>query len=194
MNSATQFCDLCGLPLRKQAFTLPSSENAYSFCCKGCKQVFQMLAERHGPGDPALFRDSELFKKCQELGIIPKCEQELVEKEKSQRAEGEDVFPSEGERQLRLNLKVNGMWCPACAWVIEESLKKEPGISRVQCSFSADRMRCDYDPVLTSPSRIRESLVRLGYEAFPPESSDETRARKREIFRFALSAFLTMNV
>jgi len=55
-------------------------------------------------------------------------------------------------------------------------------------------MRCDYDPVLTSPSRIRESLASLGYEAFPPEGSEEAKERKREIIRFTLSTFLTMNV
>ena len=153
-----------------------------------------MLAEKHGSGDPASFKDSELFKKCQGLGIIPKSEQELVEKENIRATEEEDAFASKGERQIRLNLKVNGMWCPACAWVIEESLKKTPGISNVQCSFSSDRMKCDYDPVLTSPSRIRESLASLGYEAFPPEGPEEAKERKKEIIRFALSAFLTMNV
>ncbi|MGE5840634.1 MAG: cation transporter, partial [Deltaproteobacteria bacterium] len=86
------------------------------------------------------------------------------------------------------------MWCPACAWVIEESLDKMPGISHVQCSFSSDHMRCDYDPVLTSPSRIRESLSSIGYEAFPPEDPGEAKERRREILRFAVSFFLSMNI
>ena len=37
-------------------------------------------------------------------------------------------------------------------------------------------------------------MASLGYEAFPPEGSEEAKERKREIIRFALSAFLTMNV
>jgi heavy metal translocating P-type ATPase len=195
MKSSTPLCDLCGLPLRKQAFTLPSSETTYRFCCTGCKQVFQMLAEKHGAGDPASFKNSELFKKCLELGIIPKSEKDLLEKETAPPAvEQEKALPAAGERSIQLNLKIDGMWCPACAWVIEESLKKNPGISNVQCSFSSDRLRCDYDPVATSPVRIRESLASLGYEAYPPEGSEAARDRKREIIRFALSAFLTMNI
>jgi len=194
MKSSAQFCDLCGLPLRTRISTLSFSDRAYSFCCNGCKQVFQMIVEKHGSGDPASFKDSELFKKCLELGIIPKSEQDLVEKEKIPATREELAIPPEGERFLKLNLKVHGMWCPACAWVIQESLRKKPGISNVQCSFSSDRMRCDYDPVLTSPSRIRESLANLGYDAFPPEGSVEAKERKREIIRFALSAFLTMNI
>ena len=80
MKYSAHFCDLCGLPLRKQTFTLPFSEHTYSFCCNGCKQVFQMLAEKHGAGDPASFKNSELFKKCRELGIIPRSKEDLAEK------------------------------------------------------------------------------------------------------------------
>jgi heavy metal translocating P-type ATPase len=194
MNPSSQLCALCGLPLRRQHFTLPSSDGTYRFCCNGCKQVFRMLAEKHGAADPAAFKESELLKKCRELGIIPKSEEELVSKEESPSVEQDDTVPPPGESPLRLNLKVNGMWCPACAWVIEESLRKESGICNVQCSFSSDRVRCDYDPVLTSPSRIRESIASIGYEAFAPEGSEEAKERKGEIIRFALSAFLTMNV
>ena len=153
-----------------------------------------MLAEKHGAGDPASFKNSELFMKCRELGIIPKSEKELVEKEQVPQTKQERVVPAEDRRSLTLNLKVRGMWCPACAWVIEESLRKQTGISNAHCSFSSDRLRCDYDPVATSPARIRESLASLGYEAYPPEGSEAARDRKREIIRFALSAFLTMNI
>jgi heavy metal translocating P-type ATPase len=194
MKPIQPFCDLCGLPLRKEAFTLPSSGRTYRFCCVGCKQVFQMLAEKEGTPDPASFKDSELFRKCRELGIIPKSEEDLAEKERILPTEEESFIPSEGERFLRLNLKVTGMWCPACAWIIEESLKKTPGISTVHCNFSSDRLQCDYDPIQVSPSRIMASLAGLGYHAFPPESSQGAWDQKREIFRFALSAFLTMNI
>jgi heavy metal translocating P-type ATPase len=194
MKSSEPFCDLCGLPLRKQAFTLPSSDRTYSFCCNGCKQVFQMLAEQRDAIDPASFKESELFRKCRELGIIPGSEEELAKKENAYPGGRDEGIGSTAKTHLQLNLKVNGMWCPACAWVIEESLKKTTAISNVHCSFSSDRMRCDYDPVLTSPSRIRESLAGLGYDTTSPESSEEAGERKREIIRFALSAFLTMNV
>jgi P-type Cu+ transporter len=194
MKSPAQFCDLCGLPLRRQASLLPSSGNSYKFCCNGCKQVFQMLAEKHGTGDPASFKDSELFRRCRELGIIPRSEEDLTEKERIPATREEPSIPSGGERFLKLNLKVHGMWCPACAWVIEESLGKKRGISNAECSFSSDRLRCEYDPVLTSPSRIRETLASLGYDALAPEGSEETKERKRETIRFALSAFLTINI
>ncbi len=152
-----------------------------------------MLAEKHGPADTGAFRESELFKKCQELGIVPRSEAEVGKTPGAEQKTPEAV-PRGEERRLSLTLKIKGMWCPACAWVIEEALKNKPGLLKVECSFSADRIRCDYDPILASPPTIMEALASLGYEAFPPEQSIHSRERKREIVRFAISAFLTMNV
>ena len=194
MKFSAQFCDLCGLPLRHRAVTLPFPEQTYRFCCNGCKQVFQVLVEQHGRGDPAFFKDSELFKKCQELGIIPKSEADLAIRQDIPAPAEDEATEIKEDRGIRLTLKLRGMWCPACAWVIEESLKKKPGISKVHCSFSSDRLRCDYDPILLSPSQIMASIAGLGYDAYPAENSQGARERKREITRFAISAFLTMNV
>jgi cation transport ATPase len=98
------------------------------------------------------------------------------------------------EVTLSLNLQVNQMWCPACAWVIEETLRRTPGIIGASCNFATDRVRCDYDPVLTSPQRIIDSIKGLGYEALLPGEEAEARERKVEFIRFVVSALLTMNV
>jgi heavy metal translocating P-type ATPase len=172
----------------------------------GCKQVFHMLMESSDTADPASFRETELFKKCQEIGIIPKSETELAE-----RAGGQDVVatapsatrPAQelanqkgtyDEIHLSLNLHVHQMWCPACAWVIEESLKKSPGIASASCNFATDRVRCDYNPVITSPQKIIGHINDLGYEASFPGEGKEEKDRKAELIRFIISAFLTMNV
>jgi heavy metal translocating P-type ATPase len=94
---------------------------------------------------------------------------------------------------LRLNLKVTDMWCPACAWVIEEALKRTTGVHTAFCNFSIDRVRCEYDPVKTSPKLIRGVIDSLGYQS---ENAAETSSwrRHREFIRFSIAAFFTMNV
>ena len=165
-----------------------------------------MLTESSDANDPDSYRETELFKKCQEIGIIPKSEAELAE-----RAGGEGLVatalttPSPAqellnqkvtysETNLSLNLHVHQMWCPACAWVIEETLKRSPGIASASCNFATDRVRCDYNPVITSPQKIIGSINDLGYEASLPGEGREAKERKAELIRFAISAFLTMNV
>jgi hypothetical protein len=36
-------CDLCGLPVGLQDFSLPTPERTFRFCCEGCKGIYQML-------------------------------------------------------------------------------------------------------------------------------------------------------
>jgi heavy metal translocating P-type ATPase len=206
MNSFSDSCDLCGLSLRYQQVTSNISGHSFRFCCMGCKQVFHMLMEASEGSDPESFRETELFKRCQEMGIIPRSEAELAdrvgiqEREDTTQSSGRSVHDSpypkttHSESLLSLNLKVQQMWCPACAWVIEETLKRSPGIISPFCNFATDRVRCDYNPIVTSPQEIIGTISSLGYEATLPGEGTEEKKRKTEFIRFIISAFLTMNV
>ncbi len=105
---------------------------------------------------------------------------------------GQLATPTEGV--LGLNLKVSNMWCPACAWLIDESLKKTPGVIDSACNFSTDRLQVNYNPIKTSPDRIIDAVKKLGYRAAEPDESRDALERRREFIRFAISAFLTMNI
>jgi heavy metal translocating P-type ATPase len=163
-----------------------------------------MLLESSDAADPESFRDTEIFKKCQEIGIIPRSEAELVERtHESPTTE----FPQTGfvqerdyqesttdESSLSLSLNVTLMWCPACAWVIEETLTRTPGVISASCNFATDRVRCDYNPVLTSPHQIVDAINSLGYKAYVSGDDVDTGKRRAEFIRLLISAFLTMNV
>jgi len=206
MNTSSGTCDLCGLPLRYGAFSSVLSNETYRFCCMGCKQVFTMLVEASDGADPASFKETELFKKCQEMGIIPRSEAEL--ERQAQIEESAISYPSDhkgmesletetgisAENTLRVNLFVSDMWCPACAWVIEEALRRSHGVMHVSCNFSTDRVICEYDPISTTPSQIVHAIDDLGYRASIPGEEEKTGEKKREFKRFAIAAFLTVNV
>ena len=145
--------------------------------------------------DPADFKTTDLFKKCQAMGIIPRSEADLTQ----------DETPSNGHLQSRpeslpnpehlsLHLNVSGMWCPACAWVIEETLKKDTGVIQADCLFSTDRIRCEYDPVKTSPEKIAATIRRLGYGAELDDRNPSSIWKKKAFLRFTISAFLTLNI
>jgi heavy metal translocating P-type ATPase len=198
-------CELCGLPLRGGAVQADFSDRTYRFCCTGCRQVFTILFEAADSSDPATFKETELFQKCQENGIIPRSEAELVSKkfaadysslESTGQTESEVLaFSPPGDKDvLKLNLKIGNMWCPACAWLIDETLKQTSGIINSSCSFSTDRLQVNYNPIQTSPARIIKAIGKLGYRAAEPDESKTVQESRREFIRFAISAFLTMNI
>ncbi|MGD2038698.1 MAG: HAD-IC family P-type ATPase, partial [Desulfobacterales bacterium] len=197
-----QTCELCGLPLRYGTVTAVLSGKSYAFCCNGCRQVFNILMGASHSPDPESFRETELFRQCQARGIIPRSEEELAGAQ-SDTGSGTDTAQADAaiaasavgsDNTLTLRLKVSNMWCAACAWVIDESLKKTPGIVDAACNFSTDRLQVVYDPVKATPDQIIETIGKLGYRAATPGESEKTTGRRREFVRFAVSAFLTMNV
>jgi len=205
MNPVAASCDLCGLFSRYGMIKWTSGIKEYSFCCIGCRQVFIMLMEASDSPDPLHFKETELFQKCLEMGIIPESESDLKKRRIKDSAEHSFSFrPTDTEftedrenrdsaDRLHIHLKVSDMWCPACAWVVEEALKKQSGVVHASCNFSTDRIRCEYNPVQTSPDEIIRTIGRLGYRATVPEEDAAAIETKKDFIRFAISAFLTAN-
>ena len=45
MAEEKKSCDLCGLPVEVEGFTLLTKEGKKEFCCEGCQGIYQMLNE-----------------------------------------------------------------------------------------------------------------------------------------------------
>ncbi|HHP7233173.1 MAG TPA: heavy metal translocating P-type ATPase [Desulfobacterales bacterium] len=196
MNQTDTRCDLCGLSLRPKFYALDGREGDYRFCCMGCRQVFSMLLEATGSADPEAFRRSELFRQCRELGIIPASEADLdqtVADGTPAPVSPEAAPETEAPNILAFQLEVRDMWCPACAWVIDETLKRTPGVIASTCNFSTDALRVQYDPVTTSPARLRAAVAALGYRVRDPQLPGALQTRN-EWIQFGVCALLTMNV
>jgi heavy metal translocating P-type ATPase len=197
LKSKPVTCDLCGLNLVSGIRTLTRKGQEYRFCCIGCKQVFRMLADATENPDISSFKDTEIFRQCQALGIIPRTDPETESEKKQadfQKNQPEITEAAENEHLLQLRLLVEGMWCPACAWVIENALLKHKGVFKVSCNFSTDRVTLSYDPVKTSPHQIFRAINSLGYTLSISGETSESKQQKKEFIRFGVSAFLTMNV
>jgi heavy metal translocating P-type ATPase len=161
-----------------------------------------MLLEISGSPDPDAFRKTDIYRRCREAGIIPADSADL---EAAVRRQHPDGGPSDGDvpdssknsgdpNQLDAAFAVSGMWCPACAWVIEETLLGTEGVFHARCLFATDRLQVAYDPRRVSPVRIADRISRLGYGLTEPGEDRFREERRREFIRFGLSAFLTMNV
>ena len=193
-------CALCGLPLIRGDFHLPSERGEMRFCCLGCRQVYLMLSEAADAPDPSQFRNTALFKRCVAAGIIPSSEAELVRAVREQHPLSGDASHATANQTdahahaLTVNLAIDGMWCPACAWVIEETLLQSEGVTGAHCNFATDRLRCTYQAAISSPEIIADLVQQLGYRAQRPQDRSENREKRQLFIRLAIATFLTMNV
>ena len=93
-----------------------------------------------------------------------------------------------------LSLQIEGMWCVACSWLIEQLLRKMDGVLSAGIFFFSDIARIRYMPHCVQPQAIMESISRLGYKASPVESPPDSGPSRDLVVRLGVSAILCMNV
>ena len=197
LNAMPSHCDLCGLPLRYGTITHSVDDKPLYFCCQGCRMVYTMLLESAEVKDPSRFRESDLFRQCVAAGVIPASEADLERLHASAAPPQQETDSSDSVSPdtLPLDLRVDGMWCPACAWVIETALLRVDGVKHATCHFTTDRLRCHYEPARTDPAQIRQTIVHLGYPVHDTEVGDTGQMTlRRELIRLAITGLFSVNV
>ena len=64
-------------------------------------------------------------------------------------------------------LAISGMHCPSCAFLIDQTLEKLPGVAWARTDMDRARTRVEYDPATTSLEAIASAIAGLGYWATP---------------------------
>jgi len=148
-------------------------------------QVHRILA---GPGGVAGldFKSTDLYRRFLKAGII-----------------GGSAIPSaasfgpekdqEAGIGLELTMRIEGMWCAACAWLIESILARTPGILNARVNFLADLASITYLPHRIRPQEIAEVISGLGYQT-GSKTRQLDKARRDSHLRLGVAAILTFNV
>lgn len=89
-------------------------------------------------------------------------------------------------------LRVEGIRCAACTWLLERAVDSLPGVNEVTVSYSSNAARITWDPARISLSQIAERVSALGYEARALNAPAATS--KDLLIRLGVAAFCAMNV
>jgi heavy metal translocating P-type ATPase len=191
-------CSLCGLPVGRAAVSLSLDGEVLPFCCLGCRTVFQVLYNS-AEGIPGNFRETELYRACVDAGLIPQsAEDEARRLPRGEPVETCALAADVGQEQhlaQELSLQVEGMWCSACAWVVEQVLNKMRGVLAAKVVFVSDLAQLRYLPHRVRPEELIAGIERLGYRAALFTDGREGTAEQQDLFlRLGVSAILTANI
>ncbi|MGZ3539289.1 MAG: cation transporter, partial [Thermodesulfobacteriota bacterium] len=190
-------CHLCGLPIGASRARQVLNGKILDFCCLGCLNVFLILMNRP-EGTTSDFKETDLYRTCVEFGLIPGDEENNLFQEPLAEAKDTVGPPKDfaGEKLAQeLTLRVEGMWCPACSWVIEEALRRTKGVVEARVDFLSDQARIKYLPQSVDPPTIVAQISKLGYRPTSFSDLHEKSPERRDLLiRLGISSFLTMNI
>ncbi|HUN65150.1 MAG TPA: cation-translocating P-type ATPase [Bacteroidota bacterium] len=171
------------MPLPRHPHTVSSPPAHHQFCCSGCRQVFLLLRESGLlAGD---YKNSDIYRRSVELGIIGRPDD----------AGRDEPSPAELAGTEELIVRIHGMWCSACAWLIDKAISAERGVVHCRVIYASDSARIYFRPERTSADRIAAAIAKLGYTASPRDADIEEAAHQRRslLIRMGVALFLMMN-
>jgi P-type Cu2+ transporter len=105
---------------------------------------------------------------------------------------------SDGQRVAESTLQLSGMYCAACAGIIEHALCSVEGVAAASVSAAGQRAAVRWDPQRTRPSLLIEAVRRAGYDAAPDAAAPARELRRAEsrkaLWRLFVAAFCMMQV
>ncbi len=195
-------CSLCGLPARAPV-EAEIGTRAYTFCCAGCRQVYQILAESDQVGAGQDPTQTTLYQQCLQMGLIARPDSGLAEEAARQNAA--EVAPTLAAKGDGLDVtreaafQIGGMWCASCAWLVEHALGQMKGVERCRVYFASDIVKIAYKPAKVAPEAFAEAIKRLGYSAEPytgesgGAETPQRRTRRALMVRAVVAVFFAFS-
>lgn len=167
---------VCGMTVDEQTAPATSVHNGttYYFCAPGCKRTFEK--------DPEAVLKAGKGKDLQSvpgMGHAPVPMMPLRPKHAAGPSQAKDIpltpalsLQGRGNRgaasTATLTIPIEGMSCASCVAKIEHGLSAVPGVSRAAVNLATEQATVEYQPGVTDPAAIQETIRSLGYTPVLP--------------------------
>jgi len=153
-----------------------------SFCCNGCKTVYEIFNEN----DLTCYYDLQ-----NAPGAVPKeiegkydflSQDSIIEKLTEFRSDTAEVA----------TLYIPHIHCSSCIWILENLNKLDPNISSSQVNFGKKTVRVTYNPEATNLKSIVLLLSSIGYEPYislDDFSSGKNHINRSLIYKLGVASF-----
>ncbi len=183
----TTTCYHCGEDCREEILHVDDK----SFCCTGCKLVFEVLQESDlgsyydiAPSPGATQKSgkgqSNRFDYLDDAEVT----QKLLD------------FSNESENHITFNIPV--IHCASCIWLLENLHKLNPGVISGRVDFIKKKVKIKFLQETVSLKEVVQLLAKIGYEPAINLSDLEGRATpkadKRTIYKLAVAGFCFGNM
>ncbi len=187
----SEACYHCGLDLPAAGTIHATIKNEKrGFCCNGCAQVCTII---HDSGLDSFYQHAPQFRQWDTPEEAPE-DAKIFDDPQIQA----DFVRQDSDGTYQADLLVHGIHCPACIWLIEQTLRQIDAVVHAEVSLTRRRLRLRWKPESMQLSEAILAMGRIGYQAIPYEEDLEQKANKEHrqdlLFRMAFAGFVFANV
>jgi Cu2+-exporting ATPase len=193
-------CFHCSLPVPAgSGFGVDYQGVRRAVCCPGCEAVAQAILDggfdgyyrlrSETPQRPAAAGDLYEDLRREDLRIYddPAVQSRFVRDGAAHGGVGREA-----------ELLVEGLRCAACAWLVEQTLARQPGVRSAEVVLATRRARVQWDEGVTPLSALLAAVRRVGYRAWPYERGRlellDRNERRDALWRLFVAGFGMMQV
>lgn len=158
-----------------------------SFCCQGCKMVYEILHE-HELGYYYDLQENPGISPKETAGKFDFLDNEaIVEKL---------LEFSDGKTQV-VNFLIPSIHCSSCIWILENLDKLVPSVKSSQVNFPEKTVRITFSSEESSLKNLVVLLSRIGYEPYISLENSEKKKKKVDrslIYKLAIAGFAFGNI
>lgn len=165
-----------------------------AFCCESCAWVSEMLDE--GGFATTYYKLTETANPQQRKRAKTAIDPLLLSALDSPDFIQQYATPvSEG--MVQVSLFLDGMYCAACVWLIEQMPQVLPGVQEARADLSRSRLYLTWNPLVRNLSEVVEWLAQFGYAARPlskDKPQQNSQAERQLLIRLGVSWAIAGNI
>ncbi|HEU4603414.1 MAG TPA: heavy metal translocating P-type ATPase, partial [Steroidobacteraceae bacterium] len=189
-RSSNSPCFHCGEPLLGSTLQANVSGAKKPVCCAGCLAVAELIANA-GLSDFYQYREGTSVRPdAKTFADDPWAAYAQLDLAHQ--------FTSKEEGTTCSYLLIENLRCAACAWLIEQTVSKIPGVMRVEVNAASGHARVMWNGSAMLLPEVLRTVARLGYRPHPLSSSASADAQRTEsrsaMKRLLVAAFGMMQV
>ncbi len=189
--TAIKTCFHCGRAILPGShYTAVIDQIERPMCCIGCQTVAELIA---GSGMQSFYHLRENIEQAQ-----PAVNSSQYRWENYDTAAIQNEFVSRiSDAQSSITVLLEGIYCSACAWLIERSLLNINGVTNVQVNTTSKRVVIHWQHSQQNLSQLLSVLSGLGYEPRPvhfAETVNIMQEYRQALKRLAVAGFGMMQV
>ena len=101
------------------------------------------------------------------------------------------------KEENKIDMKIEGMTCAACAKAVERVVKKLDGVENIMVNIATDKANISYDPSKVKLIQIKESIKKAGYkpiEEVEKKTIDEDKLKKEKEMKTLFTKFIIATI